>query len=243
MLRIAIVDDDKAFVSMYSDMIRRIFDNYNVELRINTCDCGNSFIRELAATKYDLVFMDIDMPDVSGIDIAATLREYNQDLDIIFVSSHPHFVFEAIRFTPYRFIRKTNLKAETKEAIHSYCNRTQYKYKLFSLNLQNGKVVNERIKEIRYFFAIRHDIYCIVGDDKNGQCLSRKYSLAELQKKIGPFGFIRVHKTYLVNYRCIKTINAKTIILKNDTEIPISRGKMTDIQNDFMHFLRNEDSE
>ena len=243
MLRIAVVDDDKDFVSMYSDMILRLFNNNNVDLNIRTCNCGNSFIRDLAKIKYDLVFMDIDMPDISGIDIAATLRKYDQDSDIIFVSAHPHFVFEAIRFTPYRFIRKTSLNTDTIEAIQSYCNRTQNKYKLFPLNMQNCKVVNERIKDIRYFFAIRHDIYCVVGDDKNGKCLSRKYSLTELQKTIGPFGFIRVHKTYLVNFRCIKTINAKSIALKNDTEIPISRGKMIEIQNDFMHFLRNEDFE
>ena len=61
-------------------------------------------------TEYDLVFMDIDMPELSGIDIASQLRKNNQNSDLIFVSAHPHFVFEAIRYTPYRFIRKTNLK-------------------------------------------------------------------------------------------------------------------------------------
>ena len=115
MIRIAIVDDDKKFMAIYKQIIASLFSEHHVKTEINDFFSGKEFIKSLSITKYDLVFMDIDMPEVSGIDIAAELRNNKQNLDIIFVSAHPHFVFEAIRFTPYRFIRKSNFKSETKE--------------------------------------------------------------------------------------------------------------------------------
>ena len=54
-------------------------------------------------------------------------------------------------------------------------------------------------------------------------------------------GFLRVHKSYLVNYRYIKSINAKSVVISNDDEIPISHGRKTEIQDNFMELLRKEE--
>ena len=105
MLRIAVVDDEVDFIAMYNRMITDIFSEHHVLIELKTFSSGNDFIKSLSKTEYDLVFMDIDMPELSGIDIASQLRKNNQNSDLIFVSAHPHFVFEAIRYTPYRFIR------------------------------------------------------------------------------------------------------------------------------------------
>ena len=174
MLKIAVVDDDKKFMAIYKQIIASLFSEHHVKTEINDFFSGKEFIKSLSITKYDLVFMDIDMPEVSGIDIAAELRNNKQNLDIIFVSAHPHFVFEAIRFTPYRFIRKSNFKAETKEAIDSYCSRTNMKFKMISLELQNGNKISEKATDIIQFFSVRHDIYYILQNESEAKCLSRK---------------------------------------------------------------------
>ena len=160
---------------------------------------------------------------------------------MIFVSAHPHFVFEAIRFTPYRFIRKTNLKAETTEAIYSYCHRTQTRFKMISLELQNGNSISEKVNDIVQFFTVRHNVYYINKSENDAKILSRKYSLSQLEQSTKELGFIRIHKSYLVNYRFIRSINAKSLLMTDNSEIPISHGKKTEIQEQFMKLLRNED--
>ncbi|MBR6670524.1 MAG: response regulator, partial [Ruminococcus sp.] len=90
MLKIAVVDDDKKFTAIYKQIIANLFSEHHVKTGINDFFSGKEFIKSLSITKYDLVFMDIDMPEVSGIDIAAELRNNKQNLDIIFVSAHPH---------------------------------------------------------------------------------------------------------------------------------------------------------
>lgn len=222
-------------------MIMEAFSKHHVLADIKTYDTGSKFIKALECRNFDIIFMDIDMPELSGIDIASELRKTSKNFDIIFVSAHPHFVFEAIKFTPYRFIRKTNLKNETFEAIDSYCNRTQLRFKMISLELQNGNTINEKINEITNFFAVRHDIYYIIRNESSAKILSRKYSLSQIEQLTKEYGFLRVHKTYLVNYRFIRNINARSILMADNTEIPISHGKKTEIQEQFMKLLRNEE--
>lgn len=241
MLKVAIVDDEYKFLSMYSRIVSESFSEHHVLTDIKTFNSGKEFIFSLSKEKYDLVFMDIDMPELSGIDIATELRNNNQSFDLIFVSAHPHFVFEAIRFTPYRFIRKTNLKAETTEAIYSYCHRTQTRFKMISLELQNGNSISEKVNDIVQFFTVRHNVYYINKSENDAKILSRKYSLSQLEQFTKELGFIRIHKSYLVNYRFIRSINAKSLLMTDNSEIPISHGKKTEIQEQFMKLLRNED--
>ncbi len=241
MLRIAIIDDEKDFLTIYKKIISEIFSEHHVKNEIKAFNSGKEFISALSRNKFDIVFMDIGMPELSGIDLASELRKSNQNFDIIFVSAYPHFVFEAIRFTPFRFVRKTHLRVETAEAISSYCARSQTKFKMISLELKNGDSISENVNDIIQFFAVRHDIYYINKSENGARIISRKYSLSQLEKSIGELGFIRIHKSHLVNYRYIKSINAKSILITDGRELPISHGKKTEIQERFMELLRNED--
>ncbi len=242
MLKIAIVDDEIGFLDVYTKIVSKAFSEHHVVINIKNFVNGNEFIKSLSIIKYDLVFMDIDMPEISGIDIASELRNNNQNFDLIFVSAHPHFVFETIKYTPYRFIRKTNLRSETIEAVNSYCSRTNIKHKMLSLELQNGNTISEKLNDIIQFFTIRHDVYYTVKNDRESKRLSRKYSLSQIEELTKGFGFIRVHKSYIVNYRYIENIDAKSLLMTNGSEIPISHGKKTDIQERFMTLLRSEDN-
>ena len=68
-----------------------------------------------------------------------------------------------------------------------------------------------------------------------------KHKIREIEQITKEFGFLRVHKSYLVNYRYINIINAKSVVMANKEEIPISHGKKTEIQDRFMELLRKEE--
>lgn len=238
MLSIAIVDDDSKFLKMYSKLVMELFSKKQVHANIKKFSSGVEFMSSIEMKTYDLIFMDIDMPELSGINIAAELRKRIGNLKIIFVSAHPHFVFEAIKVSPYRYIRKNNLLTETSEAIDSYCSELQSNMKMIQLELQNGNNVSEKVNEISTFFTVRHDVFYALNDGKDAKILSRKYNLSILEKQTKPYGFIRVHKSYLVNYKYIASVNSKTILLSNDEEIPISHGKKTAIHDQLMELLR-----
>ena len=67
----------------------------------------------------DILVLDIDMPEVSGLELAEELRRNNVNIIIIFLSNHEEFVFRAIEFQPFRYIRKIKINSEMPIAIQS----------------------------------------------------------------------------------------------------------------------------
>ena len=74
LIRIAVVDDEEVFVSLISNKIRLFLQNEGTAFELQTFTSGSSLLEDSGASQYDLVFLDIEMPDVTGLDIARTLR-------------------------------------------------------------------------------------------------------------------------------------------------------------------------
>lgn len=117
------------------------------------------FLEEVSEAKYDLIFLDIDMPSISGMQIASELNKQGSNTTLIFVSNHSNFVFEAFRYSAYRFIRKNNLLSDTAEAISLFCNALKTKENYVTLDLENKKNIHIDLSGVKYFFSIRHDIF------------------------------------------------------------------------------------
>lgn len=108
MLNIAICDDSELDALEAKKVIRNTLNNLNKEAEIehylNAEDIQNKLLKR--KEPLDLLILDIDMPGVSGLDLAEKLRTNNLKLLIIFLSNHEEFVFKAIEFQPFRYIRK-----------------------------------------------------------------------------------------------------------------------------------------
>ena len=121
MLNIAICDDSKFDALAAREVIRNTLNNLNkeadIEYYLNAEDIQNKLLKR--KEPLDLLILDIDMPGISGLDLAETLRANNLKLLIIFLSNHEEFVFKAIEFQPFRYIRKIKLETEMPIAIQS----------------------------------------------------------------------------------------------------------------------------
>lgn len=118
---IAICDDDEIFLSRLEKQIRAELQQLNVVGKIvSYTDSEKLLETKLHQTE---IFLDIDMPEVTGMELAAKLEEQNPQAIVIFISNHEEAVFEAIHYKPFRFIRKAYLQAELSEALQSLKNR------------------------------------------------------------------------------------------------------------------------
>ncbi len=151
MVYIAIVDDEKTFIQTYKKEVLRIFSELGFECEINTYTDPAAFQKEVVEIKYDLIFLDIDMPGISGMEIASELNKSENNAVLIFVSNHSNFVFEAFRYSAYRFIRKDNLLSDTAEAVCSFCNTLKTKENYITLDLENKKDVPINLSGVKYF--------------------------------------------------------------------------------------------
>ena len=85
MIKIAIVDDEKIFVSCFQKDLKRLFQQNKVTCIIASFTSGQDFLKNYQETEYDLIFLDIDIPDVSGIQIASDIRNKKLKLNTTLV--------------------------------------------------------------------------------------------------------------------------------------------------------------
>lgn len=234
-MRIAICDDDVDFAEKLKCLVEQEFLKLHTEPDVLTYHDGGAFFSEHPVC--DAVFLDIDMPGASGFDIAKESGILGEAL-IIFVSCHDELVYSSLRFRPFRFIRKSHLKSELPESIDAL-NRVVYKRnaaKKYRFLAKTGEVFLD-LHDIEYIEIYGHWLHVRVAGGGHIECYG---SLSELEKQLEPFGFLRTHKSYLVNCRYIYSIEKRQVILDDKTEILLSRYKADEIKTKFRNYIRSE---
>lgn len=170
---------------------------------------------------FDVVFLDIDMPQVGGFDVAEKLYVRHRDIFIIYVTSYEKYAIDSIKHRVYRFVVKSNLRELESSIIHL----------LDDLTLLNTNYVfsykdnyyNIPTKSILYCESIRNNviIHTEYGDYK--QVISIKKMIKQLPKT-----FARCYSSYIVNLTKIEQLNSDSVILPNNMRIPIGRAYRQD---------------
>ena len=184
--------------------------------------------------KYDIFFLDIDMPIINGINIAKEIKSKIFDAIIIFMTNRNDLMHLSFSVQPFYFIRKSNFSEDCEI--------------LFSLLVDQIKktkreimlVINERKKVIKvssivYVESFNHYINIHL---KNGEILVLKKRLLDILSEIGTYNMVQIHKSYIVNLMYIDYIKGKMIFLKNKNSLPLGRKyKEQLIQNIERHML------
>lgn len=234
MIRIAVCDDNKDFSERIKCLIEQYFTEQSTEIDIAVFNSGAEFLSN--NTDYNAVFLDIDMPDIGGFDIAEQISSKNNTL-IVFVTTHDELVYSSLKFRPFRFIRKAYLDEElpetlddvNKEILRLGANRK------FMLQTKNGEVLLN-VNNIKYIEIYTHSIQVYTV---SGEILECYGSLSVLEKQLNSFDFVRTHKSYLVNCGYIFSIEKNRIILDDKIEIPLSRYKAEAVKSKFKNHLRS----
>lgn len=233
LIRIAVVDDEEVFVSLISNKIRLFLQNKGTAFELQTFTSGSSLLEDSGASQYDLVFLDIEMPDVTGLDIARTLRRKQTSTEMIFVTNKDDLVYDTIRYTPFRFIRKQRFELEFDEALENYLvQRRNRKATCFFSTEHGKKPVN--VISLVYIEVQSHKLTVHLQDGS----FTANGNLGDVEKSIAQYGFIRIHNSFLVNFRYINLINQKTVTLDDGTALPMSRGRLETVKMDLMRFSR-----
>ena len=215
-MKIAVLDEDKEFASVAKTRIEEKMDMAEVDMYTD------SRILMESANVYDCMFLNIDMPDINGIDIAKSIKEKGMYTDIIFVSSKQNKIFEAIKYNPFRFIRKNHMEEDFKEVIAALKEKNEEKLKYIDVEIPGErKPLRLNIKDIVMFEAYRHELKMKLENKE----VRIKATLEILEKTLAAKGFIRVHKSYIVNYLWIEDIIRNEVILNNGQRVPLSRQK------------------
>ncbi len=222
-MKVAIVDDDIVFAKAFTRLLREKFKDFSQELDIFISP--QSFLSN--NTNYDILFLDIEMPNVSGIELA---RKYNnRNTKIVFVTNRDDMVFEAYNTTGAEgFIRKFALESDLKSLLHRITRDRQHK--LF-ISVKNGDTIAKvRYSDIIYIEKIAHNIIIKTADNT----YSKRTTISEIESSLLPNGFVRTHIGFLVNLSHIEFIKSNCTILTGGRTAPISRQNLKHVRDKFL---------
>lgn len=223
MLTIAICDKTESMRDFLEEKIR---ESFSFSCRIQKYEDAESLLEETDKKIFNVLFIDIDLPGINGMELAKIIKEENNPHSrIIFVTNIEDYVFEAYKYA-FRYIRKSHLKDEISICI------TDLKRTLLARNITGIFSTKEgnvriRLKDIMYADVLDHKLTVYIGKKE----LIVYMTMDELDQKINEFGFIRVHKSFLVNYRFIDSIYRNEVVLNNEIKIPLSKKRAKEVKN------------
>lgn len=233
-MNIVICDDSESDALAAKEVIKRTAQELHIKTEFDIYSNAADVERKLLIKKEpaDILILDIDMPEISGLELAERIRAENLDMIIIFLSAHEEFVFQAIEFQPFRYIRKMRLETEMPIAIQAAVNVLEISSdKQIILYTEEGEKA-VMISEIMYFEAEKHKTYIYL---KNGGCIHARRSIAELHQLINKESFIMIHRSCVVNTDYVKNMQNCLLILKNDEQLLVSRRKFSEVKQQILN--------
>ena len=241
MLKIAILDDNKTALMISTSAVEAFLKEKNAEYKLFSFSNPLNFLASAKEEKFDLSFLDIDMPEMNGLEVANQLSEISKNGQIIFLSQREDLVFECLKFHPFGFIRKSKLIDDFSLMMNQYyqtiANVESDDAKIDFID--KTKTVSFKIKEIVYIEGDRN-YQRVVLKDKTSQNV--RTQMGSLKEKLREHGFIRIHKGYLVNYLYIRSIGTDEVLLTTGSALPMSKKRKDEIMKQYLEISRNNTS-
>lgn len=231
LVKFAVCDDEQEMIDIVSDKLRTYYPD---KCEIKAYTDGVNLLSDCCLNCFDAIFLDIGMPGLNGMEIAEKIRENDRKVKIIFVTNKNELAYKGYIYNAFRFVRKNNLEQELCEAAKSLNETFSLQNEYFVFKTSAGKVIRA-VKDIKYLAGQGHFIDVVCNHGSIRIC----GTLREYEEQMKNNGFIRIHKSYLVNFRYICSITRNNIGLSCGKELPLSRNRVNDAKIKILFFSRN----
>ena len=230
MLEIAVCDDIRETAEFLSGRLRQEFSDCGEAVHVSVfTDCGQ-LLHSYLPKKYRAIFLDIDMPEISGIKAAGEIAGQDENQPVIFITNRDDLVHEALTAYPFGcFVRKSFLEKELPPVIRQLCRNIKRDKQEFVFQTRHA-VYRVCFRDIIYFESCQH---IVTLHHTKGVHIVPK-SLSQIETELSPYGFIRIHSGYLVNCRYIFSIENNHVLLDSREELPLSRHRTKTVKKTFL---------
>ncbi len=243
-IRSLLVDDNRFNAAVLSDTLAMVAPYVEV---VGIAESGADAIEKIGVLSPDIVFLDVEMPDMNGFEVLAALDSI--DFQTIFVTAHSHYAIQAIRFNALDYLVKPIVESELLAALSRYQSNENafHHHAQIQAALENRNAVDEMDK-VLYLptqeggmkMLLRH-IVKLEGDRNytqiylsNGQKKISSKTLGYFDEILSGNNFFRSHRSVIVNYVYIDRLADDHFILKSGSDIPISRRRKAEAKRWFV---------
>lgn len=240
-LTVAICDDESAARSIIAGAFQAVFRQSGVEMEEITCASASELMQRMKHAEYDLLLLDIDLPGMNGVAFGKWLREQNNSVSIIFVSSREDRVFDTFEIESVGFVRKNRLLEDVPFVVRRFLDQRRKAEGEKKLVVETReKILVIPLKQIVYIEGARNSQ--LVHRDGQSEPIQVRRSMQELEEQLYEEGFLRIQKGYLVNFRYIRLIEDGSILLTNGERLSMSRRKTQETKSRFLDLMQRSNA-
>lgn len=224
---IAVCDDNEVFLSVIREKIDNILNTHKMKHEVVLFRSGNELLERITTTSFDIVFLDIDMPDINGKQLAQKLRTAARNkFKLVFVSDYNNEVFSTFQYNIESFIPKCRLdeflSEELLRIIEILKNEKGEEF-TFRYNDNNRcGIVAVFVSDIMFIETLGGKIYLHTANKKY-ELLNYKFE--KIKSQFIKYDFVDIHRTCFVNVAYISAVGKDQVILRNGMQLPLSRRK------------------
>lgn len=218
-----------------------IFKKLSVNVEISIFTSGNIVLHHHKQKHYDILFLDIFMPESSGFDVAKKIRNMSLRTHIVFVTAKQELVYDSFEYHPFYFIRKQPIKALYTELEHVVKKLLVIFKQEKQIDIIDSGVgcTQIAVRDILYIKSEKHYLLYHLTS-QNPIPIKERSTIGDKEPTLCEYDFFRPHQRYLVNMHHIDRFDTliNTRIVDGGAQIPISRNMKADALKRFRVFKR-----
>lgn len=232
-MNIAVVDDKEAVRQKINSLIKK----QKPDFTISDFATGEELLS--AGEEFDIVFLDIRMEGINGIEAARTLRQRNEEVVLIFITGMKEYVFEAFDVSAFHYLLKPIQEQKFVEVLDKAVKeaekrRGQKEQQIFIRTKSQG--ITLKINSILY--AESRSKKVAIHIENREDVVEAYLTMEELGSQLGD-SFYRCHRGYLVNMAHIARYDNDSIILSNGETVYLTKKKHSEFVRSYMWYLQN----
>lgn len=218
-IKIAVCDDEQACIDDVCSLLKKYFPE-DAAYAVSCYSSGEELIKAMEVQPADILFMDIELAKLNGIDTVRQIKKIYRGCIVFFVTAHTSYITEIFRLGSFQFLKKPineeDFAKDIKRAVQLY-RRIHSKLEVRT----EGAVRHVSIGDIVYIEVYRKQVKLVLRDGE----IEHYGNISAYEKRLSGYGFAKSHKSFLVNLRCVGGVEGDEIIMSDGAgRIPLSRS-------------------
>ena len=235
MIKVLVCDDDVTITAKVKDLLQKIQKNNNIDFEIDVRNNGD-FVRHQKVV-YDIAIVDIEMPEITGLELSEKLKEYNNDVIVIILTSFSDYLDKAMKISVFRYLSKP---VDEERFYRNFIDAIVYHGQISKqIIIENcDKVYFIKTKDILYIENLKHGSIIVTKNQKFKTSKKPQQLCDEISQ---PHCFIYSHKSFVVNLQNVINFDKNLITFETGSEahsVPcISQRKYAEFKKAFYSFV------
>ena len=228
-MQIFICDDEPKILSDIAGKVAALLPKDEVRL----FSAGGELLSSLDKNTCDILLLDIDMPELTGLQVAREISALKKKPLLVFVTSHDELVYDSFQYHPFAFLRKSRFDAEIEKVLQDCVRELGEKEQHFCFR-SDGNDVCLLLGDILYFEAEGNYLKVVTAKET----YRFRSTLTAVEHTLQDCGFLRIHKGFFINQAAVKLLNSEEATLQNDIILPIGKSYTKTVREQLLRYMR-----